>query len=351
MFSNSNLIGTKNLEPGMLLTESVISDTGKILLKPGVRLTKKNIKKLSKWRTISVNVKLPSKIPPLQHKFLTTYKETLNLVAATFEKISAFGEVPIKQCEELVENYIDLMTNVTGIISILHRVKSHNEYTFEHSLNVAIISGVIGRWLGLTGKNLKDLILTGLLHDIGKFLIPPKILNKPSKLTDEEMKIIKTHSAHGYRLLRNCDELSPKVKLGILQHHERQDGSGYPQGLKGENIHIYANIVAIADIYDAMSSKRVYRRQLPPFVVFETLLEQMFEKLNPKVCLTFLANIRRFMMGSLVLLSDGSQAKIVLLNDLLRIRPVVQLENGDLIDLESNRQLEVIAVFDDAYSL
>lgn len=347
MFLNSNLIRIEKLRPGMILAESVISNSGKILLESGLHITEKYIKKLIKWQTSYVNVILPCKICPSQHEFAYTYEKTLGLVAATFEKIRTFGEVPIKECEELVDKYIDLMTNVTGVISILHRVKFHNEYTFEHSLNVAIIAGVLGKWLGFKGENLKDIILAGLLHDIGKMLIPINILDKPGKLTDEEMKIIKTHSTHGYELVCDCDEISLEVKLGIMQHHERQDGSGYPKGLKGEDIHIYANIVALADVYDAMSSKRVYRGPLPPFVVVETILEQMYDKLNPEVCVVFLANIRRSMMGSWVLLSDGRQGKIVLLNEVLQIRPVVQLENGDLIDLERNRQMEIIAVLDE----
>lgn len=349
MFSNSTLISTEKLEPGMILAQSVLSDTGKILLGSGLYLTEKYIKKLIKWRTLSVYIELPYKGDPTQHEFLATYKKTLDLVAVTFEKIRIFKEVPIKECEELVGNYIDLMTNITDVIAILHKVKSHNEYTFGHSLNVAIIAGVLGKWLGFKDGNLKDIILAGLLHDIGKLLIPLDILDKSSKLTEEEMEIIKTHPTHGYQLLSNSDEISHDVKLGILQHHERQDGSGYPQQLTGEKIHSYANIVAIADVYDAMSSKRVYRCQLPPLVVVETILEQMYEKFDPEVCLTFLEKIRGFMMGSVVALSDGRQGKIVVLNDLLQIRPVVQLTNGNLIDLEENRQLEIVAVLDDTF--
>lgn len=347
MFPNFNLVRAEELQPGMILAKSVISDSGKILLEPGLYLTEKNIRKLIKWQTLYVNIKLPCNLCLARHEILKTYEKTLGLVKTAFEKIRTFQEVPIKECEELVENYIELMANVTGVISILHKVKSHNEYTFGHSLNVAIISGVLGKWLGFTAGDLKDIILAGLLHDIGKIFISSDILDKPGKLTDEEMEIIKTHSACGSRLVSDCDEISQETKLGILQHHERQDGSGYPQKLKGEDIHIYANIVALADLYDAMSNKRIYRRQLPPFVVVETILEQMYKKLDPNVCLIFLENLRELMMGSLVLLSDGRKAKIVLLNELLRTRPVIQLSTGELIDLERNRQLEIVAMLDD----
>ena len=347
MFSNSDLISTEELEPGMIIAEPVVSDTGKILLESGLHLTKQYINNLIKWQTSYVNIELPCKFDPLQREFSNIYGKTLDLVGETFEKIRVFKEVPIKECEELVENYIALMANVTGVVTILHSIKVHNEYTFGHSLNVAIVAGALGKWLGFKEKDLKDIILAGLLHDIGKVCISQKILDKPGKLTNDEMEMIKTHPTHGYCLLRDCDEISREVKLGIMQHHERRDGSGYPQNLKGEEIHIYASIVAIADVYDAMSNKRVYRCQLPPFVVLETIIEQMYEKLNPEICLTFLENVRCFMIGSLVVLSDGSQGKIVLLNDLLRMRPVVQLANGDLVDLEKNRELEIVNVLDD----
>lgn len=351
MFLNSDLIQTEQLKPGMVLAESVISHTGQILLGPGLYLTEKNIRKLVKWQISYAKVKLPCKIYALHNKYLVTYEKTLNLVADYFGETRVFGEVPIKKFEELIENYIDLMTDVTGVISILHKIKIHNEYTFGHSLNVAIIAGVLGKWLGLRGKNLQDVILAGLLHDIGKIFIPVHILDKPGKLTEEEMQIIKTHPERGYRLLSDCVGISSDVKVAILQHHERQDGSGYSQILKGQDIHIYANIVAIADVYDAMSSKRAYRCPLPPFIVMETIFELMYEKLNPDICLTFLTNIRKSMVGNLVLLSDGRQGKITVLHDLLQIRPVVQLRNGDLIDLERNRQLEIITVWEDKFPI
>ncbi|HWR42629.1 HD-GYP domain-containing protein [Sporomusa sp.] len=347
MFLNQYLLRVEELKPGMVVAQAVVSDTGQVLLEQGVFLTEEYIENLSNWQIINVSIVLPYKGRSSEWRFFSMYKDTLDSVAETFKKVRAFKEVPIAECKELVENYIELIVNIVGVIDDLYNVKSHNEYTFKHSLNVAIISGVLGKWLGFKGQKLKDIILAGLLHDIGKALIPENILDKPGKLTDEEMAIIRTHPAHGYHLLADCFEISEEVKLGILQHHEREDGSGYPLGSSRGDIHIYAKIVAIADIYDAMSTERVYRRKLLPFTVVEIILEQMYDKLNPQICLTFLAHIRRFLLGSSVLLNDGSKAKVVLLNELLRVRPVVQLESGDLIDLEGNRKLEVVEVLDE----
>lgn len=289
---------------------------------------------------------LPYANPSLLQKNFSRYKDTIDLVAMAFEKEKVFNEVPIVDYEELLGEYINLLAQAVDVVNILYNVRCHNEYTFKHSLNVAMLAGALGKWLGFKGHNLKDIILAGLLHDIGKVMIPQNILDKPGKLTDEEMTIIHTHPSHGYELLVDRFDTSEDVKLGILQHHEREDGSGYPCGVRGEKIHIYAKIVAIADMYDAMSTARVYRSTLSPFVVVEIMLEQMHEKLNAEICSIFIANIRRFLLGSFVLLSDGDRAQVVALNELIGSRPVVQLQNGKVIDLEKNRKIEAIAIFD-----
>lgn len=348
MFSNQHLIRVEELKPGMVVAQAVISDTGQLLLEQGTFLTKEFIENLSNWRIMQVSIVLPYKNRPSHKRFFCIYHETLETVAKTFEKARAFKEVPIAECKELVDKYIELIVNIVGVIDDLYNVKTHNEYTFKHSLNVAILSGVLGKWLGFTEQKLKDIILAGLLHDIGKAMIPETILDKPGKLSTEEMDIIRTHPAHGYHLLADCFEISEEVKLGVLQHHEREDGCGYPLGISGSDIHIYAKIVAIADMYDAMNTERVYRPKMPPFSIVEILIEQMYDKLNPQVCLTFLAHLRRFLVGSSVLLSDGRKAKVVLMNDILRVRPVVQLECGTLIDLERNRNLEIVTLLDEA---
>ena len=347
MFPNQHLLRVEELRPGMIVAQPVLSDTGQILLEKGIFLTQDFIGNLSNWKISHVSIVRPNTSLSSNCRFFCIYKDTLTSVEETFKKVRAFKEVPIAECKELVENYIELIVNIVGVIDDLHNVKSHNEYTFRHSLNVAIIAGIIGKWMGFAGKDLKDIILAGLLHDIGKVLIPEDILDKPGKLTPEEMAVVRAHPTHGYHLLDDCFDITEEVKLGILQHHEREDGSGYPLGLTREKIHMYAKIVAIADIYDAMSTERVYRKKVPPFTVVEVILDQMYDKLNPQICLIFLAHIRGFLIGSSVLLNDGSKAKVVLLNGMLKLRPVVQLESGDLIDLDREKNLEVVTMLEE----
>ncbi|SEP37441.1 HD-GYP domain-containing protein [Propionispora vibrioides] len=348
MFSNQYRVKTEELKPGMIVAQTVVSETGQVLLEQGTLLTEGFIQNLIKWQVPYAVVVMPYKIRSVQRRFFSFYEDTLSMITQTFERVRTFNEVPVAECRELVDSYIELLVNVVGVVDRLYRVKAHNEYTFQHSLNVAILSGVLGKWLGFKGQELKDIILAGLLHDVGKLLISQDILDKPGRLTDEEMRIIKTHPAHGYDLLSRCPELREEVRLAALQHHEREDGSGYPVALAGKEIHIYAKIVALADIYDAMSSQRVYRQRLRPFTVVDNILQDMQGKLDPRICITFLSNLRRFLLGSSVLLSDGNRAKIVWLNDLLRIRPVVRLDCGSVVDLAEEKQLEVVALLDDS---
>lgn len=347
MLRNEHVVRVEAIKPGMVLARSVLTEKGKVLLQQGSFLTKEHICNLFKWRILTVSIFLPYSSRSSQRRLFSVYNDALQQVAVTFESVRKFKEVPIAKCKELVGNYIELLANVVGVIDMLHTVKSHSEYTFEHSLNVAILSGVLGKWMGLKGEQLKEVILAGLLHDLGKMLIPKAILEKPGKLSDDEMAIVRTHPGHSYHLLADCTEISAAVKSGIFQHHEREDGSGYPLGSIGKEIHVYAKIVAVADMYDAMSTERVYRRRVPLLIVAETILEQIQDKLNPQICLTFLESMHNSLLGSSVLLSNGSKAKVVLLNDLLWVRPVVRMEDGEIINLARNKKLEVVAVLEE----
>lgn len=340
-------IRTKELNAGMIIAQPVLSDSGQILIDQGLPLTEKLVKRLQERPVTDVEVLFADEFISKPPSFISSYKDTLDMVEATFEKVRLFKEVPIAECKEIVDNYIELMINVVDVLDSIYRMKSHNENTFRHSLNVAIIAGILGKWLGYTEQKLKDIILAGLLHDIGKSLIPQRILDKPGSLTEEEMEIVKRHPQQGYRFVLDCHDLSGDVKLGIRQHHEREDGTGYPFGLHSAEIHIAAKIVAIADMYDAMTTQSVYHEKMSPFAALEVIFEQMYEKLDTRICYTFITNLSRTMIGNTVLLNDGAKAKVVLFHDPLSLRPLVQLETGAMVDLEQNGDITIVAVLEE----
>ena len=163
-----------------------------------------------------------------------------------------------------------------------------NEYTYRHNICVGVIATYIGKWLGLSEEELSKLTLAATLHDIGKTMISGSILNKPGKLTELEYEEMKHHTIYGYRLIKKIPGLHPSIALTALQHHEREDGQGYPLGINGYHIHSFSKIVAIADIFHAMSSHRVYHEAIPFYEVIAQMKENVFGKLNPEILLVFL---------------------------------------------------------------
>lgn len=215
---------------------------------------------------------------------------------------------------------------------MLHNLRHVDDSIYVHCLNVALISRMIGKWLKIPAQDLETLTFAGLLHDIGKSLIPEDLLNKQGKLTREEYDLLCQHAQLGYDLLRPLP-LDSHVKNAALMHHERCDGSGYPGKATTEEIDDYAHIIAIADVYDAMTAARTYRAPLCPFQVIAEFEKDGLQKYKPKYILTFLEHIASTYQNNHVLLSDGRAANIVLLNRHHLSKPLVQLDNGECIDL------------------
>ena len=296
---------TNFLLPGMQISQSILTPSGQVFMEQGTFLTIENIKILAQRGISSVHVVLPSNIDYSKLHFLQPYRETVELVATTFETVRYFNEVTIAQFQELEKVYLELMIDIIRVANYLYQLRCYSDYTFRHSLNVAIISGLIGKWLGYTGKTLKDLILTGLLHDTGKSLVPLAIINAPRKITAKEMEVVKEHPYFGYELLKELENISDEVKIGILQHHERFDGSGYPFGLIKDKISLFARIIAIADMYDAMTNERVYRTKLSPFSALETIAIDMHHKLDPDIGILFMTKIQSYLASNSLLFING----------------------------------------------
>lgn len=334
--------------PGMELASGLVTDNGKFALGEGTVLTVSLIERLRTWGVDSLDVRVkmevkekgPVKLSEAQAKVSTRYNETVTALKRSFETVRFFKQVPLKEMKELAESGLVSFINTSGILNHLHIVHRRDDYTFHHSINVAILCGVLGRWLGYRGEEWKNLVLAGLLHDVGKTQIPFEILRKPGKLTVEEMDTMKHHTTRGYNLVKEM-ELPSSVLYAILQHHEREDGSGYPLQVPGEKIHPFAKVVAVADIYDAMTSDTVYRKRFHPFKAVESLLEDMYNKLDPNICTVFLNNVRDYFIGNVIELSDGREAEVVYLGKFISARPVVRAEDGEFIDLEKKKEIGI----------
>ncbi len=222
---------------------------------------------------------------------------------------------------------------ISELFDMIYNMRTVADSVYAHCLNVALISRMIGRWLKYEQHDLDVLTLAGLLHDIGKLMIPEEILNKSDSLTDEEFAQIKQHPKLGYELLKLQPNMDSRIKKAALMHHERSDGSGYPSRLTDDFIDSYAMIVGIADVYDAMTAARAYRSPLCPFEVIANFEQDGLQKYHTKYILKFLKEIAATYQSNRVILSDGRSCNIVLINQNSLSRPLVQFDDNSCLDL------------------
>ena len=222
----------------------------------------------------------------------------------------------------------ELANNIVNNIDAsmwLTQLKNRDEYTAIHSLNVCVLSLTFGRALELSNEDLNELGLAALLHDIGKMQVPLKILNKPGKLTTEEFEIMKTHPQKGYEMLLNDNSISTKVLAVVKGHHERLSGKGYPDFLPEKDISYFTKIVSITDVYDAITSDRVYHDGMTPHEALKRLYEWMPNNFDSQLMQSFIRTIGIYPVGSVVELKTGHIGLVVKLSGTHRLKPVVML--------------------------
>lgn len=247
---------------------------------------------------------------------------------------------PVEMCSNQICKYLDDDTN---IVTFLNNVQDKNPYMYSHPANVAFISFVIGRWLNLDHIKLENLVCAGLLHDIGKAKIRDSLLNKVDKLTLEETEILKSHPIIGYKILESVNVFNPEVLQGVLFHHERMDGTGYPLGLKGEKINLFSRIIAIADTFDAITSTTTYSQKNSPLKAVEEIQANGFNHLDPYICQIFVNSMSDYYSGREIRLSNEQVGHIVSINPIEITKPLVLCENV-YHDLSVERDIEVVEI-------
>lgn len=227
----------------------------------------------------------------------------------------------------------------SGIFDILSNIRHYDDATYEHCLNVALLSNILATWLRFSDEDVKLATACGLLHDIGKLTIPEEIVKKPGKLTEQEYNIIKMHTVNGYNILKRSG-FDNDVIHAALHHHEKYDGSGYPLGVSGQDINRFGRLVAIADVYDAMTAERVYRGSLCPFKVISIFEQEGLQKYDPEYILTFLEKVVDTYINNDVRLSDGRIGKVVFVNRKKLSLPMVAIE-GNVINLANENGVTI----------
>jgi HD-GYP domain-containing protein (c-di-GMP phosphodiesterase class II) len=232
--------------------------------------------------------------------------------------------------EKDTENLIQAVELNPGLVIPIIQLKRYDDFTFTHSLNVAIIALFIGKFLNLSKEELLILGLGALVHDLGKLKIPAEILHKPKKLDEKEFLIVKKHPVDAKKILEEQAKLNNnKSQLIAFQHHEKINGSGYPLGLGSKEIDFFSQITTVADIYEALTSDRPYRKGLPVSEVIEYLMGNAGYRLNMEVVEAFVRHISPYQVGDLVRLSDGREAIVSELNPVLPFRPKVRIKVED----------------------
>lgn len=352
-------ISSLQLVPGMVLAKDAYDANNKLILAKGTVLTDVFIIKLDLYDIHFVYIEdasyesTLSARPHYPHSYndrirnsaeFQEFKKNYNIEVESLK--ASLNNVITKNAtldvEELLNHSLKIASDVNGRISLLdmlHNMRDYDDSTFSHCLNVSLICYIFAGWLKLSPQEIELATACGLLHDVGKLLVSKDIIQKPGKLTELEFTEMKKHPAAGYKLLvsQHVDE---NIYSSALMHHERCDGSGYPFGIGEAQINKYAKIVAIADVYDAMTSSRVYRDALCPFTVIEIFEEEGFRKYDVNYILTFLENVVNSYIRNRCLLSDGREGEIIFINKSKLSRPIVQCGN-DYVDLSQTPGLHI----------
>jgi putative nucleotidyltransferase with HDIG domain len=340
------LVPIEAVKVGSYLARTLFDDSGRILLREGIQLSEMFILKIKSIKIYSIYIVDEYSVaeiedvikPELRQKAVRTIKDTFhslenfsinssaskqdtkkanNLLkerAATFQSISSIAA-------DLMDELLDKRNLLINLVDI----KSMDNYTYQHSVNVAVLSLILGLQLNLNRYDLYELCVGALLHDIGKMLIPKELILKPGKLTDEEFNTIKNHALMGYDYLKGIPEISSHARVIALQHHEKYDGNGYPEKRAASEITLLARIVSIADVYDALTSDRPYRRAMSPNDALEYIMGIGSTQFDFKLVKAFAKIIVPYPEGTIIKLSNGDYAVVEEVFPNYPLRPMVKI--------------------------
>ncbi|TMV42938.1 HD domain-containing protein [Paenibacillus mesophilus] len=358
---------------GKRLLHNIVNTTGMMLIPENTILTDNHIEKLEKFRIDIFDIHVEEVVEPSEtwaaaelakhpepdergagHTAAGTVTavraETGELVKRADAKMRDIeklilntGKIPLSEVDEHVLPTLMEATQNRNVYKLFADLRAEEDYRFKHSIGVAFMSAVLGRWLGMNEQEVAQLATAASLCDIGSIKLPSSLLNKTSELLPHELEIMKQHTTLGYDLLKQSG-VEERVAIVALQHHEREDGSGYPARLKGPQIDRFSKIVALSDVYLAMVSERPQRPSLPFHQVIHNLHADIVRnRFDSVIGMTFLNRLMSAQVGSDVMLTDGRRGKIVLIHPNYPTRPLIALEDGciDLSKTDSVRLKEI----------
>ncbi|WP_310603012.1 HD-GYP domain-containing protein [Anaerosporobacter sp.] len=349
-------VRTEKLKDGMMIADEVYSIIGSKIIPSNTRVSKKVIDLLNFHRVTVVTVlqeeqrqeEVVEELTQLEQvrasKEFKTFESDFNQVTSDLtgkinEIVYLDKEINVGELWDNLNVLINKTDNSNACFDLLRSMKHTSDFTYIHSVNVALISNMIAKWLRMDQTEIELLSVAGLLHDIGKTKLPQEIINKQELLNNSEIREFKRHSTLGYNILKEKD-VDKRIQLVALTHHERCDGSGYPLRLKSTEICTFAKIVAIADTYDELTISHSERKAVSPFTVVQMFESEGLHQFDTSIMLTFLNSILDTYIHSDVLLSNGQKGKIVFINKAAPSRPIVKI-GAQFLDLSVNMHLNI----------
>lgn len=342
---NKKFLTINEIEAGMVIAEDIIANNI-VLVKSGVEISERIIDLLKQTYFYSKIVVYAddkinkSSIQKETEKVGKTLNEFSSHVENIFNNKLTAGKTDIGELRDFSKRIQNEIISTGGVIKNIVLYGSGEDCVYKHSVDVAALSAILGNWIGMGDNDINLLTYAAIMHDFGKTKIDETILNKKESLTSKEFEKIKTHPVIGYNYMKEIPFLDSSVSLGVLMHHERLDGSGYPLGIEGDKISNFAKIIAIADVFDAINSDRVYKKSKEPFCALEIIQKESLEKLDYIYCKVFLEHVINYYMGENVLLNNGKICKIVQININNLSRPLL-LDDSEFIDLKDEKDLFV----------
>ena len=351
---------------GNMIAEPVYSEHGNLLLKEGVIINDHVLNKLLAHEIDYVYI-FDALMEGVEQKSLVReekLEESVRVVKNVFDDVlhkesmgvkSGISRSDIALVKNVVDELLKELENAENILYTVVDLIGTDAYTYKHSVNVTVLSIIAAKALGYDREDIKNIAMGALLHDIGKVRVESELILKPGKLTFEERKRVEKHPSYGYELLEAIEGLSYTTKQIILLHHEKLDGSGYPYGLRGIEIPPYVRIVTVCDMYDAMTTDRVYRNKMPIYRALDILMAEAIYRIDPKVYSVLLNNIAVYPVGTGIVLSDGRIGVVMKYRHKNPARPIVRVLNNhlisgkinvELIDLEQSQILFIEDVWD-----
>lgn len=326
----------EEVKPGMVSTGSLYDYYGEIIVAGQSELTQGDIDKIKEYgyHGIYINDDLSSDI------------EIVDVIAPSLraEGLSCVRSRDIDGCKKVAQRIVDQIASKGEVSIDMTDLRTYDNFTYSHSVNVAVYSCVIGIGMHYDEESLKMLVTAALLHDLGKLSIPEDIINKPGRLTKEEYNLMRKHPILSYELIKDDPRIPPEVKEAVLSHHENEDGTGYPNGTTGKDQSDFTKILHVADVYDALVSERPYKKPYSPYEAAEYMMGGGGILFNQRIVEALLDFVSLYPKGTGVTLSNGKAGIIVENSGFNNLRPIIRLLNGSTLDLTLKRNLSLTIV-------